>query len=314
MANYEHYKIFCKIVECQSISKAANQLYVSQPAVSLAIKQLENTLNVKLFFRTQRGVTMTTEGRILYNYVKQGCNIINVGEEKLKELSALQAGEINIGASDMTLRFFLLPFIEKFHKDFPLVKIKITNAPTPETLQHLKEGLIDFGVVSEPVDLNNPSFKFKNVKSVRDILIFGETFKELKNKEKVPIKELQKYPFIMLEKGTSTRLYIENYLKENGVEINPEIELATSDLVIEFIKRGMGIGFILEDFVVNDLNSGGLYKINLTPELYPRQFYIVTHAHIPLMSASKKLIEYNDIDISDIAGSYDMRYDEYGDV
>jgi len=257
---------------------------------------------------------MTTEGRILYNYVKQGCNIINVGEEKLKELSALQAGEINIGASDMTLRFFLLPFIEKFHKDFPLVKIKITNAPTPETLQHLKEGLIDFGVVSEPVDLNNPSFKFKNVKSVRDILIFGETFKELKNKEKVPIKELQKYPFIMLEKGTSTRLYIENYLKENGVEINPEIELATSDLVIEFIKRGMGIGFILEDFVVNDLNSGGLYKINLTPELYPRQFYIVTHAHIPLMSASKKLIEYNDIDISDIAGSYDMRYDEYGDV
>ena len=314
MANYEHYKIFCKIVECQSISKAANQLYVSQPAVSLAIKQLENTLSVKLFFRTQRGVTMTTEGKILYNYVKQGCNIINVGEEKLKELSALQAGEINIGASDMTLRFFLLPFIEKFHRDFPLVKIKITNAPTPETLQHLKEGLIDFGVVSEPIDLNNLSFKFKNVKSVRDILIFGENFKELKNKEGASIKELQKYPFIMLEKGTSTRLYIENYFRENGVEINPEIELATSDLVVEFIKRGMGIGFIVEDFVVNDLSRGDLYKLNLTPELGPRQFYIVTHAHIPLMSASKKLIEYNDIDISDIAGSYDVRFEEYEDV
>jgi len=257
---------------------------------------------------------MTTEGRILYNYVKQGCNIINVGEEKLKELSALQAGEINIGASDMTLKFFLLPFIEKFHRDFPLVKIKITNATTPETLQHLKEGLIDFGVVSEPVDLNNPSLKIKTVKSVRDILIFGEHFRELRNRETVSIKELQKYPFIMLEKGTSTRLYIENYLKENGVEINPEIELATSDLVSEFIKRGMGIGFILEDFVLNDLDEGSLYKINLTPELAPRQFYIVTHAHIPLTSAAKKLIEYNDINISDIAGNYDISFDEFEDV
>ena len=314
MANYEHYKIFCKIVECQSISKAANQLYVSQPAVSLAIKQLENTLNVKLFFRTQRGVTMTTEGKMLYNYVKQGCNIINVGEEKLKELSALQAGEINIGTSAMTLRFFLLPFIEKFHRDFPLVKLKITDAPTPETMQHLKEGLIDFGVVSEPIDLNNSNFKYKSVKSVKDILVAGDNFKELKNKDTAGIKDLKKYPFIMLEKGTSTRLYIENYFKENNIEINPEIELATSELVLEFIRRGIGIGFILEDFVTEDLAAGNLFKINLTPELHSREFYIVTHSHIPLTSAAKKLIEYNDIDISDIAGNYEMRFDEYGDL
>jgi len=154
MANYEHYKIFCKIVECRSISKAAAQLYVSQPAVSLAVKQLEASLGAKLFFRTQKGVTLTTEGSTLYSYVKQGCALLRVGEEKLKELGALQAGEINIGASEMTLRFFLLPLIEKFHKNFPMVKIKITNAPTPETLQHLKEGLIDFGVISEPASIS----------------------------------------------------------------------------------------------------------------------------------------------------------------
>ncbi|MCL1857610.1 MAG: LysR family transcriptional regulator [Oscillospiraceae bacterium] len=310
MANYEYYKMFCKIVECQSISKAANQLYVSQPAVSLAIKQLENSLNAKLFFRTQKGVTLTTEGAMLYNYVKQGCTLINVGEEKLKELNALQAGEINIGASDMTLRFFLLPLIEKFHRNFPLVKIKITDTPTPETLQHLKQGLIDFGAVSEPVDLNNPNFKFKSVKSVKDILVAGDNFKELKNKQKVPVKELQKYPFIMLENGTSTRQYIENYFKKNNVEINPEIELATSDLVIEFIRRGMGVGFILEDFVVEDLRNGFLNKINLIPELQPRQFYIATHSHIPLASAAKKLLEYNDIDISDMNARYDLNFTE----
>ena len=303
MANYEHYKIFCKIVECQSISKAANQLYVSQPAVSLAIKQLETSLGAKLFFRTQKGVTLTTEGSMLYNYVKQGCTLINVGEEKLKELSALQAGEISIGASDMTLRFFLLPLIEKFHRNFPLVKIKITNAPTPETLQHLKEGLIDFGAVSEPVE-NNPNFNFKSVKSVKDILVAGNNFKELQDKPKIQVKELQKYPFIMLEKGTSARQHIENYFKNNNVEIHPEIELAASDLVVEFIRRGMGIGFILEDFASEDLKNGYLNKINLNPELQPRNFYIVTHSHIPLTSAAKKLLEYNDIDISGLDADY----------
>ncbi|MCL2095406.1 MAG: LysR family transcriptional regulator [Oscillospiraceae bacterium] len=300
MANYEHYKIFCKIVECQSISKAANQLYVSQPAVSLAIKQLETSLNVKLFFRTQKGVTLTSEGEMLYNYVRQGCTLISVGEEKLKELSVLQAGEISIGASDMTLRFFLLPLTERFHKNFPLVKIKISNAPTPETLQHLKEGIIDFGAVSEPVDYNAANFNFKSVKSVRDILVAGDKFRELAESGGISLPDLKKYTFIMLEKGTSTRQYIDTYFRKNNIEINPEIELATSDLVAEFIRRGMGIGFILEDFVIEELRNGALHKINLIPELQPREFYIVTHSNIPLTSAAKKLLEYNDIDVSGI--------------
>ena len=290
MANYEHYKIFCKIVECKSISKAAGQLYVSQPAVSLAIKQLESNLNVQLFFRTQKGVTLTSEGEILYNYVKQGCTIINIGEEKMKELTQLQSGEISIGASDMTLRFFLLPYIEQFHKNYPSVKIKITNATTPETLQHLREGLIDFGVVSSPVEPSS-TFSFKNVKSIKDILIVGESYRELSKEPEVLIKDLQKYPFIILEKGTSTRKYIDKYFKDNDVEIVPEIELATSDLIIEFVKRGIGIGFILEDFVTDDLERGNLFRVNLSPALVSRQFYIVTHTNIPLTTAAKKLIE-----------------------
>lgn len=294
MANYEHYKIFCKIVECKSISKAANQLYVSQPAVSLAIKQLENSLHVKLFFRTQKGVTMTNEGEMLYNYVKQGCTIINVGEEKIKEISKLQAGEISIGASDMTLRFFLLPYIEQFHKMYPEIKIKITNAPTPETLRHLKDGKIDFGVISSPVE-NNPSFRFKNVKSVHDIVITGENNRHLSEIEGLSIRDLTSYPFVMLEKGTSSRSYYERFFHENEVEITPEIELATSDLIIEFVKRGMGIAFILEDFVEEDIKRGDIIKLNITPELQPRQFFIVTHANIPLTTAAKKMIEFTEM-------------------
>jgi len=303
MANYEHYKIFCKIVECQSISKAADKLYVSQPAISLAIKQLESSLNVKLFFRTQRGVNLTKEGRLLYDYVNQGCNIIKAGEEKLKELDALETGEISVGASDMTLRFFLLPFIEKFHRDFPALKIKISNASTRETMRHLKEGQIDFGVISEPFDSDN-NFRYKPVKSVRDILVAGENFGHI---SELQAKDLPEFPFIMLERGTSTRLYIENYLKDNNAQVTPEIELATSDLVIEFIKRGMGIGFVLEDFVSGEIAEGTLHKIKLTPELAPRRFYIVTHAKLPISSAAKKLLEFNDIDVSDIIYDYNLQ-------
>lgn len=302
MANYEHYKIFCKIVECKSISKAAEKLYVSQPAVSLAIKQLEGSLNTKLFFRTQRGVNLTMEGKLLYDYVKQGCNIIHAGEEKLKEIDTLEAGEISVGASDMTLRFFLLPFIERFYRDFPSLKIKISNAPTPRTLQHLKEGSIDFGVISEPFDKDNSDFNFKPVKIVQDILIASDKF----DIDDLNVKNLREFPFIMLETGTSTRLYIEKYLKENNVPLIPEIELASNDLIIEFIKRGMGIGFMLEDYVAGEIKNGALHKINLTPALKPRQFYVATHAKLPITSAAKKLLEFNDVDISDIAYEVDF--------
>lgn len=290
MANYEHYKVFCKIAECKSISKAADQLFVSQPAVSLAIKQLENDIKAKLFFRTQKGVSLTVEGELLYSYVKQGCSIINIGEEKLKDLGKLQSGEIRVGASDMTLKYFILPYIEKFHKDFPHVKIKITNAPTPTTIKHMREGLIDFGVISGPIEQSG-LFDFISVKNFNDILIAPKSYDFLKG-GKLTVNELANYPFIMLERGTSTRAYIESYLKEHSVEIIPEVELATSDLIIDFVKRGMGFAFIMEDFAKKDIDNDRLVKIDIEPAFAPREFYIVKHKNIPLGAAASKLIQY----------------------
>ena len=289
MANYDHYKIFCKIAELGSISKAAENLYVSQPAVSLVIKQLESELNVQLFFRTQKGVIPTAEGELLYSYVKQGCNIINTGEEKIKELTKLDAGEVRIGASDMTLRFFLLPYIEMFHKMYPNVKIKVSNAPTPTTVRGLREGSIDFGTISGPLD-PIPNFNYREVKTIRDILVANDLYKSLRGKS-VALSEIAEYPYIILEKGTSTRRHLEQYFLANGVEIKPEIELATSDLIIEFAKRGMGLAFILDSFAEDLIASGELFEINLKPAIEPRQFYIITHKDIPLTSASKKFLE-----------------------
>ena len=192
MANYEHYKIFCKIVECKSISKAAEKLYVSQPAVSFAVKQLETSLNTKLFFRTRRGVNLTAEGKILYEHVKQGCEIIYMGEKKLQDFKKPEMGEINIGIADIGLYFYLVPFIEKLRSTSFLFEINLSSAQMPEILKNIKEDLLDFGMVFEPFDeeyMHNSDFKFTPLNS------FWDTFEDFAS-DKPHIKEdLQKINF-----------------------------------------------------------------------------------------------------------------------
>ena len=144
----EYYKIFYYVGTFEGISAAAKKLCISQPAVSQAIKQLETQLETTLFIRMPKGVKLTSEGEVLFSYIKQGYEYMMLGEKKIREMLDLESGEIRIGASDMTLKYYLLPFLEKFHARYPKIKVAVTNAPTPETLQYLKSGKIDFGIIS----------------------------------------------------------------------------------------------------------------------------------------------------------------------
>ena len=145
--NLEYYRIFYYVSRHRSITLAAEALSLSQPAVSQAVKNLENALGSRLFVRTSKGVRLTTEGEVLYSYIKRGYETILLGEKKYKEMLDLESGEIRIGASDMTLQFYLLSYLEEFHEAYPKIKVTVTNAPTPETLRHLQDGKIDVGVV-----------------------------------------------------------------------------------------------------------------------------------------------------------------------
>ena len=149
--NLEYYRVFCHVARCGSLTLAAKELAVSQPAVSQSIRSSETAVGAKLFMRNARGVKLTREGELLYSYVKKGYEQIELGERKLKQMMNLELGEIHIGASDMTLRFFLLPYLERFHELCPGIRIVVSNAPTPETLVSLRSGRIDFGVVSTPL-------------------------------------------------------------------------------------------------------------------------------------------------------------------
>ena len=286
--NFEYYKVFYYVAQSGSISGAAHKLFISQPAVSQAVKQLESNLGSTLFFRTPKGVKLTTEGEALYSYIAQGCDYFLQAESMFKDMLNLQSGEIRIGASDMTLQFYLLPFLEKFHKEYPHIKIKVTNAPTPETIENLKSGDIDFGVVTSPFPQTKWMEVF-DVGAVQDVFVASKKFQHLKYKT-VRLNELVNYPVIMLESKTSTRKFIDDFIAFNGQRINPEFELATSDLIVRFAAKGMGVGCVVRDFAEAALKDGQLFELSLETPIPARKMCVVTHRKIPVCAAGKKLL------------------------
>lgn len=286
--NLDYYKIFYYVGQMNSISKAAEELNISQPAVSQSIKQLEKMVGAKLFVRTPKGVRFTSEGEVLYSYVKRGYEYIILGENKVKEMLNLQHGEIRIGASDMTLQFYLLPILEKFHELYPKIKVTVTNAPTPETVKRLLEGKIDFGVVSSPIAVKS-GITVKPVREIEDIFVAGSKFTEL-SKRVLEYKELEGMPLICLESNTSTRKYIDEFLLDRGVVLNPEFELATSDIIVQFAIRNLGIASVVRDFASKYIEKGELFELKFTKAIPKRSFCVISDSNSPLSSAAQKII------------------------
>ena len=281
------YRTFLAVSEAGSVSEAARRLFVSQPAVSAEIASLESTLGVCLFARTRRGVQLTEAGRVLVEYVRSAFSLLDAGREKLRELSGLESGTLRIGASDMTLRFYLLDYIELFHQRYPNVRLSVTNAPTPRTLEALRDGVIDFGVVSGPLAPSLDELTLTPVHTVQDIFIASPAH-PLAGKQGITRQELAAYPMIMLEGNTSTRAYISEWLGKDFPP--PAIELATSDLLLEFTKRGIGISSVPEDFAIPALDRGEVVRLSLRQTPPPRQFYLVHSSRLPLSAAARTML------------------------
>lgn len=289
MNNLEYYKVFYYAASTGSLTKAAQVLTISQPAVSQSLKQLEASLGAKLFIRNAKGVKLTGEGELLYSYVKSGYEQIQLGEEKLFQMLHLELGEVRIGASDMTLRFYLLPFLERFHEKYPGIKVIVSNAPTPETLHFLKEGRIDFGVVSTPFETDS-KMNCVQVKEIEDIFVAGRKFMQYKNKT-LDFTQLETLPLICLEKTTSTRRYLERFFEQNMVRIAPEFELATSDMIVQFALRNLGIGSIMRDFAAESIAAGQLFELRFNKMIPKRHFCVVTDKMQMMSAAARNLLE-----------------------
>lgn len=287
--NLEYYKIFYHVATERSITGAAKKLCISQPAVSQAVKQLEQGLGIELFTRRAKGVSLTRAGTLLYSYVGNGYETILAGETQLAKMMNLEYGEVRIGASDMSLQFYLLPYLERFHQLYPEIKVTVTNAPTPQTIDHLNQGRIDFGVVTKPLDIDS-KYDITCVRKIQDVFVAGEKFRYLKGK-KLDYKELSALPLICLEGDTSTRKYVDSYLEERKVSVTPEFELATSDMIVQFAMRNLGIGCVVEDFAKKQIDSGELFRLEFKKKIPERDMCLMIDQRSTMSVAAAKLLE-----------------------
>lgn len=287
--NLEYYKIFYYVAKTGGITLAAEQLSISQPAVSQAVKNLERGVGMPLFLRTGKGVRLTSAGEMLFSYVERGYETILLGEQKLRDMKSLESGEIRIGASDMTLRFYLLPFLQQFHEAYPKIRLNVTNGPTPETVRYLQEGKIDFGVVTEPLE-DTSGMEVYPVREISDVFVAGLRFLEFKNRT-VSLKELERLPIISLEKNTSTRRYMDAFMAENGISLNSEIELATSDMIVQFARRNLGVASVVEDFARDYVERGELFALKLPKKIPSRHICVLLKKKNPLSVAANRLTE-----------------------
>lgn len=289
LTNLEYYKVFYNVARTQSLTLAAKALNVSQPAVSQAIRALEASLGVKLFSRVQRGVELTKEGRTLYEYVMEGYQAFENGETAIENMQNLNTGEIVIGASDMTLRFFLLPYLETFHEMYPGIKIRVTNATTPETINNLTSKKIDFGVVTTPFKADE-RINILNVREISDTFVGGRRYIRYKNRT-LDFKELETLPIIALEGETASGRYMDEFLKNKNVTINPEFLLATSDMIVQFALKNLGVGCVMRDFAKPFIDDGTLFEFRFVGMIPKRQMCLITDRTRQRSKATDKFLE-----------------------
>ena len=284
--NYESYKIFYHVALNQSISKAADKLLISQPAVSYQIKVLEEQLGITVFVRTKKGVTLTDEGKILYSYISKGIeNFIN-GENALTNLKNLDYGIIRIGASTTVSKHVLMPYLKIFHKLYPNIEINITNNLTEELMRELRNGNLDILILNLPMK-EGKDLDIKNILEVQDIFVANKDYYDILNK-KISLNDLNNYPLLFQKKPSNTRDYLDNYLNTNKIKLIPKMEIVSYNLIMDFIKIGFGIGYATKEFIKEELNNGDLYELNVIPKI-PKRFIgaVTLKQTIPNFSVNK---------------------------
>ncbi|WP_042148081.1 LysR family transcriptional regulator [Paucisalibacillus sp. EB02] len=282
------YRIFNAVSKNKSFSKAAIELYMTQPAVSQAISRLEKELDIQLFNRTSRGVELTVEGKLLHEHVTTALGMIQVAEDKLSEFKTLQTGQLRIGVGDTISRYFLLPYLEEFHQAYPGITLNILNRTTSEIIKLIKSGKAEVGICNLPVE--DDQLQVIPCKEIQDTFVCGEKYKEIAETP-ISLNHLMKLPLIFLERKSNSRMFVENFLKERGYHVSPVFELGSYDLVLEFTKINLGISCVIKEFAKEYLERGDLYEVRLEEEIPKRSIGICYLKHVPLSRAARKFVE-----------------------
>ena len=286
--NYELYKVFYHVASTLSFSEASKQLYISQSAVSQSIKALEKKLDQTLFIRSTKKVQLTPEGEILLRHIEPAMNLIRRGESQLVDATST-GGQIRIGASDTICRYFLVPYLEKFHKEFPNAHIKVTNETSVKCVELLESGQVDCIVINYPNSHLSNLYSIKKIKSFKDVFVANNSFSEFRDK-KVSFREMLNYPILMLEKNTTTSEFLHSLFQQHELDLVPEIELTSNDLLLDLAKIGLGIAFV-PDYCL-PLTSEELFCLDMEDELPSRELAIVYNNRVPVSKATLEFLNY----------------------
>ena len=284
----ELYKVFKEVAEAGNITAAAQALYISQSAVSQSIKQLESDLQTRLFARNSRGVTLTADGKLLYEYVRSAIGLLETGEAKLSQTRELQMGQLTIGASDTVTSQFLLPYLDSFHRQYPAIHIQIVSGRSHKVLGLLQSGKVDIAFASTP---GEGSFETVPCFATHSIFVASPEY-PCDFSHIYTLSEIADFPLILLERKASYRLYLEKYFLQNGLRLNPEIELGARSLLVDLAAIGFGVAGVTEEFVRKDLESGRLRKLETSFEIPPRSGDMCILRGVPQTAAAQRFADY----------------------
>lgn len=289
--NLSSYWIFYTVATCGNISKAAKELYISQPAISKSIQKLEESLGCRLFSRSSRGVMLTEEGELLYGHVQEAFETLASGEEKLKRSLSLGVGHLQIGVSSTLCKYVLLPYVKEFIHRNPHVSISINCQSTNETLRLLDDNKIDIGLIGRPTSVKG--IHFEHLEYIEDIFVASDDYiANLKARGISKEQALSGSTLMLLDKNNITRQYIDNYLQENHIESAESINVSNMDLLIDFAKIGVGVACVIKSFVSRELAEGSLVEIPLGIPLPKREIGFAYREHTNPSKTLKSFIDF----------------------
>lgn len=284
--NFENYRTFYFVAKYGNITAAAEALYSEQPNVTRAIKNLERDLGCVLFARSNKGVTLTPEGEMLYRRVAIAYEQIAAAEEELSRHNGFEEGLLRIGVSETALHEVLLSALVRFHALYPKIKFSLVNLTNTQAISAVKNQAVDFVLISTPFSLDK-SLKSVPIKRFQDIVVCGERYRYLTG-EKVSFRELTGLCIVSVNKTTKTYEYYRTLFRRYGLEFAPEIEVSTSNQILPIVKNNLGIGFIPASFAENEIANGEVFRLETEEEITPREVCLIKRADFSLSVAAKE--------------------------
>lgn len=276
MISLDLYRIFYTVAKCKSITKAAEELFISQPAVSRAIKNLETQLGGTLFNRVSRGMELSeTGGKQMFAVVENVMKMLEEAENSFSDMKTVASGSVRIAASANVTNYFLIKYIKEYKGVYPNVSFSFFNGTTKECIDCVHEDRADIGFVNLPVLTNTVRFTGQTGQ-IHDIFVASDAFKELFGKT-ISLASIGNYPLLMLDTTTSTRIKIDEFAQQLNINFTPEMELGSIELLIAMAVEGLGIACVPKEYVLKELEDGSLTEIATNPQLPTRAIGVITN-------------------------------------